>query len=86
MAKRTSTVTRIPVPNMLGGVSRLPPALRAPNALEDALNVTSHFARGLEKRPGTEKGWFTWVRREPATMGIMPSKTMRPCSSMLKSW
>jgi hypothetical protein len=62
MAKRTSTVTRIPVPNMLGGVSRLPPALRAPNALEDALNVTSHFARGLEKRPGTE-----FIRPDSAT-------------------
>lgn len=54
MAKRQTTVTRIPVPNMLGGVTRLPPALRAPNQLQDAENVTLHLARGLEKRPGTE--------------------------------
>ena len=54
MAKRQNTVTRIPVPNMLGGVTRLPPALRGPNQLQDAENVTLHLARGLEKRPGTE--------------------------------
>lgn len=54
MAKRQTTVTRVPVPNMLGGVTRLPPALRAPNQLQDAENVTLHLARGLEKRPGTE--------------------------------
>lgn len=54
MAKRQNTVTRVPVPNMLGGVTRLPPALRAPNQLQDAENVTLHLARGLEKRPGTE--------------------------------
>lgn len=54
MAKRQTTVTRIPVPNMLGGVTRLPPALRGPNQLQDAENVTLHLARGLEKRPGTE--------------------------------
>lgn len=54
MAKRQTTVTRVPVPNMLGGVTRLPPALRGPNQLQDAENVTLHLARGLEKRPGTE--------------------------------
>ena len=54
MAKRQNTVTRVPVPNMLGGVTRLPPALRGPNQLQDAENVTLHLARGLEKRPGTE--------------------------------
>lgn len=52
--ERFGGVVRISVPNMLGGVSRLPAALRLPSQFEDAENVTLHYARGLEKRPGTE--------------------------------
>lgn len=84
MAKRTSTVTRIPVPNMLGGVSRLPPALRASNALEDALNVTSHFARGLEKRPGTE--FIKPDKDQNNNSGLAVGTTARSSSSNFYHW
>jgi hypothetical protein len=84
MAKRTSTVTRIPVPNMLGGVSRLPPALRAPNSLEEAVNVTSHFARGLEKRPGTE--YIAPDKDQNNNSGLAVGTTARSSSSNFYHW
>jgi len=46
--------TRIPVPDLIGGVSQLPPEQRAPNQLAALDNGLSTVRFGLRKRPPTE--------------------------------
>ena len=41
------------LPNLIGGVSQQPPALRVPNAHQEVINSWPSLVSGLQKRPGT---------------------------------
>jgi hypothetical protein len=84
MAKRENTVSRVPIANMLGGVSRLPASLRAPNNVKDALNTTLHFGRGLEKRPGTE--WIKAGATGNIDSGLVLSSQVRNSTDRHYHW
>lgn len=42
------------LPNLIGGVSQQPAALRVPNAHEEVINSWPSLVSGLQKRPGTQ--------------------------------
>lgn len=46
------------IPNLIGGVSQQPDAIRLPNQCEAQVNAISSPVRGLHKRPPHPTSWL----------------------------